>query len=282
MGSFKDKKRYSLLQIVIRIIIINLLFFTNLFINRLVFGDSLDEDVEGILALYFFLYFLLVLVFIVLSGFETRLINPNKKRVLNVEGKLDWYFKMVCFGVLMLIAFTSNNNMKTQLTFLGVAFFISILFQCFIYFYYRHKIPTVIVDWTDWHRLKDDNDYGTDYIEDRKSLLLFSGSILLIFPMVILSNNLLINNFLLGISFLIIFSAIYLIVLCLSLKHFAYLSVFNMLSSFVSIGVLYLGYFIHTNFMEWSLFFVGFLIANYPLLNTNRKIARKIFSKNIN
>jgi hypothetical protein len=152
---FENKKRYSLAQILLRILAVNVLFFSNLITNRVVFGDiGTEGDMDGIAALYFFLYFLLVLALFVLSGFEIRLLNNDRKRALHIENKVDYFYKIGCFGMTLLIGFVSNNDKTAQLVFLITAFVLIVLFDMLIFLVYRKKIDKIVIDWTDSYRDK--------------------------------------------------------------------------------------------------------------------------------
>jgi len=295
--SFYDKNRYSLLQIMFFVFLTNLIFFGNIFILRVVYDDNLDINAvnpfHGILTLF------VILIIFVISFFWFRLIDKDKKRILSKAFVFDYVFKYIAIGLFVLIAYLTNDNKTIELVFLAIAFLILAVYDLSIYFVYKHKIDTVIIDILDAYRVdginKDrfvensQNDAicqnNTENINCNNGDSILQNPInkgnvynlcilfLLNFLMTVFSSNIAFGySKTVGAIVFGVFTFIYVayVLVCVLAgtykKKYIYI-----LSTLAGVALLVIGFVIATNIGQWLLFVFGSIIFDIPIARLNKK-----------
>ena len=170
MSSFSQKRRLTVKTILFFLLILNIGWFGLLIFNRFLFYNS--NEIKGARELGLFcLYFFGILLCLVLSGFELRLINEKKFRILSIETKIDYFARLATFGIAMLLAYVEVNVEIQKIILLCEA----ILLCCYelIFIAIRNKDIIIIVDWTNkfYNKGKEDKIL---MIKDNKYNLLVS------------------------------------------------------------------------------------------------------------
>ena len=146
MKKFAEKRRYPTYCIFLFLLGIDILWFGMLIFNRFFFAEGAD-GINGARQLGLFcIYFFSILLCIVLSGFELRLIDENRKRAIGVGTKIDCLARFGTFGSAMLLA-ALKVAVKDQIIAMACEFVLMAASEC-VLFVVLHRGEKVIIDWT--------------------------------------------------------------------------------------------------------------------------------------
>jgi len=272
---FEDKQRRTWLHICIRMILLNIIFFSLVWLCRyaLQIGDE-DIDTTG----YIMLVFLICVIFSIVATFERRLVGEDKKRLIELESIVDFWFKAFAVGIFVLIGAVANyNNFWVETVVFAITLGLLLIFDLFVWFRYKDKIKTVVVDWLDIYRVCDaDKKWNDSTIQSKLKYHNASIGFVLCVIMLALSNNEWFkDDFVLGIALLGIASLGYLAYYLYQLQNFKKLNAITVLSLILSVAILILGHLFLVGAEWFVVYLVGFFVLNIPILLFNKSVARQ-------
>lgn len=145
MKRFEEKARFSASGIFIILLILNVFWYGLLIFNRFEFANT--EEIQGAKEFGLFCaYFFALLLCIVLSGFELRLIDEHRHRVYNMEAKIDYFLRLATFGLSMLLA-AVGVTVKNQIIAMVCELVLLSTYEL-IFIVLLSKQKEVIIDWT--------------------------------------------------------------------------------------------------------------------------------------
>lgn len=169
MKRFEEKARFSASGIFIILLLLNVFWYGLLIFNRFEFANT--EEIQGAEEFGLFCaYFFALLLCIVLSGFELRLIDEHRHRVYNMEAKIDYFLRLATFGLSMLLA-AVGVTVKNQIIAMVCELVLLSTYEL-IFIVLLSKRKEVIIDWTNRFYIryskeqKAENAPTNDYCDD--------------------------------------------------------------------------------------------------------------------
>jgi len=287
------KKRHSLFGIVAILVAVNILFFGSFLILLFVGGA------------YALFHYIIVLPFVIIyGGVNLKLVDQDRKKVLGVCTKIDYFYKILSLPIMILVFYLFVDDIdkidaKNIVLFVFVGLSVGIIiFDIAIYLVNKKRVGTVVFDRLDIYRLKidkpkddatddnniDENPKKIDTIESLKkpnSGILIFGIFLCILS-IVFSNGLVFGySSTLGIFMFGFTTLFFAINMVFAFFKYDKLNVLNVSSLAIIIAILISAYLWGDSIGIWTLFILGFFVGYIPIGIFNKNAMLTIIKKKV-